>query len=51
MGEVIKLSKYRTPEQRRVVAQRGYSRFQIRQYQKRQVAEKHKRQKESQEHG
>ena len=51
MGEVINLSKYRTLEQRQVVAQRGYSRFLIRQYRKRQVAEKCKRQEESQEHG
>ena len=51
MGEVIKLSKYRTHEERCEVAQRGYSRFLIRQYRKRQVADKCKRQEESQEHG
>ena len=33
-GKVIQLSDYRTKEQREVVAQRGYTRFQIRQHQR-----------------
>ena len=51
MGEVIKLSKYRTEDERQRVAQRGYTRFQIRQYQKRQreTAEKRKDQEKQQE--
>ena len=44
MGKVLQLAKYRSAEQRQVVAQRGYSRFLARQYQRRQVAEKRKRQ-------
>ncbi len=35
MGKVIQLSKYRSEVQRQVVAQRGYTRFLIEQYQKR----------------
>jgi len=30
MGQLIQLSKYRTSEQQRVVVQRGYTRFLIR---------------------
>ena len=45
MGKVIQLSDYRTKEQRQVVAQRGYTRFQIRQHQRMQERdEKRKRQ-------
>jgi hypothetical protein len=44
MGKVIQLSDYRTKEQRQIVAQRGYSRFQICQHQRMQERdEKRKR--------
>ena len=50
MGEVIKLSKYRTEEEQQRVVQRGFTRFQIRQYRKRQeAAEKRKDQEKQQE--
>ena len=45
MGQLIQLSKYRTSEQRQVVAQRGYTRFQIRHHRRMQERdEKRKRQ-------
>ena len=43
MGKVFQLSKYRSARQRQIVAQRGYTRFLIRQHQKRQAADKRKR--------
>ena len=44
-GKVIQLSKFRSQEQRRVVAQRGYTRFQIRNHRRMQERdEKRKRQ-------
>ena len=46
MSVVIHLAKYRSEEQRQVVAQRGYSRFLIRQREKA-VAQKDKPRKES----
>jgi len=45
MGQLIQMAKYRTSEQRQVVAQRGYTRFLIRQHRRMQeAAEERKRQ-------
>ena len=46
-GKVIQLSDYRTKEQRQVVAQRGYTHFQIRQHQRMQERDEKRKREEA----
>ena len=43
MGKVIQLSDYRTKEQRQIVAQRGYTRFQIHHHRRMQARDEKRR--------
>ena len=47
MGKVIHLSDYRTKEQRQVVAQRGYTRFQIRHHRRMQERDEKRKRNEA----